>query len=42
MIQLYWNIGSQPARAVKALLEIAKIKHELIEVDIKNNQTRTP
>ena len=25
---LYWNIASQPARAVKALLDIGKIPHE--------------
>jgi hypothetical protein len=26
-IVLYWNIASQPARAVKALLDIGKIPH---------------
>lgn len=31
---LYWNIGSQPARAVKALLEIGKIPHELVSKDV--------
>ena len=24
---LYWNLGSQPSRAVKALLDIGKIPH---------------
>lgn len=42
MFKLYWNIGSQPARAVKALLEIGKIEHETIEVDLRKNETRTP
>lgn len=42
MIKLYWNIGSQPARAVKALLDIGEIPHEAIEIDLGNNQTRTP
>lgn len=42
MIKLYWNVGSQPARAVKVLLELGKIPHEAIEMDLKNNQTRTP
>jgi hypothetical protein len=37
MIHLYWNIGSQPARAVKALLDIGKIEQKLTEVDLKNN-----
>jgi hypothetical protein len=26
-VTLYWNIGSQPARAVKVLLDIGNIKH---------------
>lgn len=34
MIKLYWNVGSQPARAVKALLELGHIKHETIEIDL--------
>lgn len=42
MIQYYWNIGSQPARAVKALLDIGKINHECIVMDLLNNKTRTP
>lgn len=42
MFKLYWNIGSQTARAVKALLEIGKIEHETIEVDLRKNETRTP
>lgn len=31
---LYWNLGSQPARAVKALLDIGKIPHELVTKDV--------
>ena len=42
MIRLYWNIGSQPARAVKALLEIGKIKHENIVISIMENEARKP
>jgi hypothetical protein len=41
MIKLYWNIGSQPARAVKALLDIGKIKHETIVLDLRKNETRS-
>ena len=38
---LYWNVASQPARAVKALLNIGKIPHQAITIDINNNETRT-
>ena len=31
---LFWNLGSQPARAVKALLDIGKIPHELVTKDV--------
>jgi glutathione S-transferase len=41
MIKLYWNIGSQPARAVKALLNISKVEHEAIVIDLKKNETRS-
>lgn len=42
MIKLFWNIGSQPARAVKSLLDIGKIDHTTVELDLKNNETRKP
>jgi hypothetical protein len=29
-IILYWNLGSQPARAVKALLDIGLIPYQLV------------
>lgn len=37
MIKLYWNIGSQPARAVKALLLMGNIPHQEIELNLRNN-----
>lgn len=40
-MKLYWNLASQPARAVKALLDIGKIQAELVTVDIMRNETRT-
>ena len=39
---LYWNLGSQPARAVKALLDIGKIPCDLVSVDIIKNEAQTP
>jgi hypothetical protein len=38
---LYWNLGSQPARAVKALLDIGKIPCELITKDVIKEETRS-
>ena len=38
---LYWNVASQPARVVKTLLNIDRIPHQAITVDINNNETRT-
>jgi len=40
-MKLYWFLGSQPARAVKCLLDVGKIPCELISVDIGKNMTRT-
>ena len=40
-LTLYWNVGSQPARAVKCLLDIGRVPHQAITMDIGNNQTRT-
>ena len=37
---LYWNLGSQPSRAVKALLDIGKIPYQLVEVDLMSRGTR--
>ncbi len=33
-ITLYWNIGSQPARAVKAILEVGNIPHKEVKIDL--------
>ncbi len=33
-LTLYWNLGSQPARAVKALLDIGNIKCKLVSLDL--------
>jgi hypothetical protein len=38
---LYWNLGSQPARAVKALLDIGKIPCELVTKDVIKEETRS-
>lgn len=40
-LTLYWNLGSQPARAVKCLLDIGKLSAKLISLDIVGNETRT-
>lgn len=38
---LYWNIVSQPSRAVKALLDIGKIPCKYVQIDLfKLEQTR--
>lgn len=39
-IKLFWTLGSQPARSVKTLMDIGKIKFDLVEVDLRNNETR--
>lgn len=31
---LYWNIGSQPSRAVKTLLDAGKVPHKAETIDI--------
>lgn len=40
-LTLYWNLGSQPARAVKCLLDIGEIECNLITLDVVKNETRT-
>lgn len=40
-LHLYWNVASQPARAVKTLLNLGKIQHQATVMDMVNNQTRT-
>lgn len=36
-LTLYWNLASQPARAVKCLLDIGKFTPNLVTLDIVNN-----
>ena len=33
-LKLYWTLGSQPARAIKSLLEAGKVPHEAIDVKL--------
>lgn len=39
---LYWNIVSQPSRAVKALLDISKIDYKLVPIDLFKMEQRSP
>ena len=40
-IKLYWNPASQPARAIKSLLEAGKVPHEAINVDLFAGEHKT-
>ena len=40
-LTLYWNLASQPARAVKCLLDLGKLSANLITLDVVKNETRT-
>jgi glutathione S-transferase len=39
-LTLYWNIYSQPARAVKALLALGGIQHHEVTLDLMKGETR--
>lgn len=39
-ITLYWNVGSQPSRAVKALLQIGNVPHNAISIDIMKGEQK--
>lgn len=39
---LYWNLGSQPSRAVKTLMVIGKVPHKDVQVDLPKGQHKTP
>ena len=39
-LTLYWNITSQPARSVKALLELGSVPHTEVVVDLMKGETR--
>ncbi len=34
MLTIYWNLASQPARAVKALADLGKLEAEFVHLDI--------
>ena len=33
-LKLYWTLGSQPARAIKSLLEAGNVPHEAIHLNL--------
>jgi hypothetical protein len=39
-LTLYWNLGSQPGRAVKTLIDIGKIPCTLNNVDILQQEQK--
>lgn len=39
-VTLYWNIISQPSRAVKALIDIGKIPCKLVNVDLMKGEQK--
>ena len=41
-LKIYVNIGSQPCRAVKALLVAGQIEHEMINVDFGKWEQKSP
>ncbi len=36
-LTLYWNLGSQPARSVKCLIDIAKLDVKYVTLDVIKN-----
>ncbi len=40
-LTLYWNLGSQPGRAVKTLLDIGKIPCNYVSIDVMQRQQRS-
>lgn len=39
-LTFYWNIYSQPARAVKALLSFGNIQHNEVSIDLMKGESR--
>jgi glutathione S-transferase len=39
-LTLYWNIGSQPARAIKTLIDIGKIPCNFVTIDMLRREQR--
>ena len=39
-ITLYWNLISQPSRAVKALLAFGNIPHKEVNIDLMKGEQR--
>ena len=42
MLTLYWDLISQPARAVKAVIDLGKLEAELINVDLLKGENKSP
>ena len=40
-LTLYWNLGSQPARAVKCLIDLGKLDVKYVTLDVIKNETRS-
>lgn len=40
-LTLYWNLGSQPARAVKCLIDLGKLEVKYVTLDVIKNETRS-
>lgn len=42
MLTLYWNLISQPARAVKAVVDLGKLEAEFVNVDLFKGEAKSP
>jgi glutathione S-transferase len=40
-LTLYWNLGSQPARSVKCLIDLGKLDVKYVNLDVIKNETRS-
>ena len=38
-LTLYWNLGSQPSRAVKCLIDLGKLDVKYVTLDVIKNET---
>ena len=41
-LKLYWNLGSQPSRAIKSLLVAGGVPHEDVHLDLFKRENRNP
>ena len=39
-LTLYWNLYSQPARSVKAVLQMGNVHHTEVSLDLMKGETR--